>query len=129
MVDIPENISAMSWLLEVGAQVRSMFASMQSERSEEVLVVAEGALEVREQIFEDFPRAWHVVVHVGLEGRLGHGPVLGSWFQVSSQNPWLVRVARSYGAHFLQGLSLAKLSRSMHLLVDRVPFDIPRTDH
>ena len=44
MVDIPENISAMSWLLEVGAQMRTMFTSMQGERGEEILVVVYGAL-------------------------------------------------------------------------------------
>ena len=50
-----------------------MFPCMQSERGEEVLVIAESAREFRETVFKDFSRSRLVIVNVGLEGRAGHG--------------------------------------------------------
>ena len=73
VVDVPEDV------LEIRAQVRSMDTSMQGERSEEGLVIAEGALEV--------PRALHVVVDIGLEGCLGLGPLHSTRFQKPPQDP------------------------------------------
>ena len=58
VIDVPENIGAVSWMLKVGAQMCSMIPSMQSERRKEGLVVAEGALKAREAVFEDVFRAW-----------------------------------------------------------------------
>ena len=77
VIDIPENISTVSWLLEISAQVGSVVPSMQCERGEEIFVIAEGALEVREPGLEYFSWSRHVVVNVGLESRAGHGAVHG----------------------------------------------------
>ena len=101
VIDVPENIGAVSWMLKVGAQMCSMIPSMQSERSKEGLVVAEGALKAREAVFEDVFRARHVVVNIGLEGRLGHGSVHGTRLKVPPQDPLFVGVARRNGAHLL----------------------------
>ena len=81
---VPENISTVSWLLEIGTQMGSMFPCVQSERGEEVLVVAESAREFRETVFEDFSRSRLVIVNVGLEGRAGHGAVHGIRLQESA---------------------------------------------
>ena len=48
VIYVPEDVGTVGWLLEVGAQVSSMITSMQSERGEDGLIVAENALEVRE---------------------------------------------------------------------------------
>ena len=106
VVYVPEDISTVSRLPEIDAQVGSMFPSMQSERGEEGLVVAEGALEVREPLLEYFSRSRHVVVDIGLEGRARHWAVHGLRLQESSKNPGLVRVARSDRADFLQSSCL-----------------------
>ena len=77
VIYVPENVSAVGWLFEIGTQVGSMFPCMQSERGEEVLVVAEGARELRETVFKDFSWSWLVIVNIGLEGRAGHRAVHG----------------------------------------------------
>ena len=107
VIYVPEDISTVCRLLEIGAQVGSMFPSMQSERGEEVLVVAKGALEVREPLLENFSRSRHVVVNIGLKGRARHWAVHGLRLQESSKNPGLVGVARGDRADFPQSSCLA----------------------
>ena len=100
VIDVPENISTVGWLLEIGTQMGSMFPCVQSERGEEVLVVAESTRELRETCFEDFSRLRLVIVNVGLEGRAGHGAVRGVRLQESAKDPRFVGVARGNRANF-----------------------------
>ena len=99
VVYVPENVSSMGRVLEIRAQVRTMVSRMQSERSEEGLIVAEGALKVREEVPEDFPWALLVAVDVSLEGGLGHGSLHSPRFQIAPQDPLFVRTTGCNGAH------------------------------
>ena len=107
VIYVPEDVSTVSWLLEVGTQMGSMFPGVQGERGEEVLVVAEGARKFRETVLEDFSRSRLVIMDVGLEGRAGHGAVHGFRLQESAQDPRLVGVARGNRAKLPQRFCLA----------------------
>ena len=93
VIYVPEDVSAMSGLLEIGTQMGSMLSRVQGERGKEVLVVAECALELRETFFEDC--AWFrlVVMNVGLEGRQRHRAIRCFRLKELPQHPGLVGVA------------------------------------
>ena len=93
VIYVPENVSTVSWLLEIGTQMGPMIPCVQSERGEEVLVVAESTREVRETVLEDFSWLRLVIVNVSLEGRPGHRAIRCIWLQEFLQDPRLVGVA------------------------------------
>ena len=93
VIYVPEDVSTVSWLLEIGTQMGPMISCVQGERGEEVLVIAEGAPELREAFFEDFSWFRLVVVNVGLEGRQRHRAIRCIRLQKFPQNPRLVGVA------------------------------------
>ena len=93
VIYVPEDVSTVCRLLEIGAQVGPVISCVKGERGEEVLVIAEGALEVREACLEDFTWFRLVVVNVGLEGRPGHRAIRRIWLQKFPQHPRLVGVA------------------------------------
>ena len=121
-----KDVSTVSWLLEIGTQMGPMISCVQSERGEEVLVIAESTLELREAILKDFSWFRLVVVNVGLEGRQGHRAIRGIRLQKFPQDPRLVGVTCGNRAKLPERFCPALLSRSMHLLVDKVPFYFPR---
>ena len=92
VIYVPEDVSTVSWLLEIGTQMGPMIPCVQSERGEEVLVIAESTLELREAILKDFSWFRLVVVNVGLEGRQGHRAIRGIRLQKFPQDPRLVGV-------------------------------------
>ena len=92
VIYVPEDVSTVSWLHEIGTQMGPMISCVQSERGEEVLVIAESTLELREASLKDFSWFRLVVVNVGLEGRQGHRAIRGIRLQKFPQDPRLVGV-------------------------------------
>ena len=93
VIYVPEDVSSVSWLLEIGTQMGPMISCVLGERGKEVLVIAECALELRETFFEYCSWLRLVVMNVGLEGRQRHRAIRCLRLKKLPQNPWLVGVA------------------------------------
>ena len=93
VIYVPEDVSSVSGLLEIGTQMGSMISCVLGERGKEVLVVAECALELWETFFEDCAWLRLVVMNVGLEGRRRHRAIRCFRLKKLPQNAGLVGVA------------------------------------
>ena len=126
VIYVAEDVSLVRRLAQVLDEMGATCSCMKMKGVEQHLIVAEGALKIRQKFPAHGRRAFVVVMHVSLKQRLGHGLVRqGVRLQVASEYPSLVGMAGRYRPNLRPCLRTTQVCSCIHLSVDRVPGAVP----